>query len=135
MTAAILQRSATAERERDAVALVRDAHRQVADLVAELDLDDRAVWVTADRSVARVVAEAYGVVGALTGEQWSVAEPGVPPVVRIRELSVAQRRLDATLDKPANRVQAPEVLAALAGSATRVTEAARWLSIVTRAAE
>lgn len=135
MTAAILQRSATAERERDAVALVRDAHRQVADLVAELDLDDRAVWVTADRSVARVVAEAYGVVGALTGEQWSVAEPGVPPVVRIRELSVAQRRLDATLDKPANRVQAPEVLAALAGSATRVTEAARWLSIVTGAAE
>jgi hypothetical protein len=135
MTAAILQRSATAERERDAVALVRDAHRQVADLVAELDLDDRAVWVTADRSVARVAAEAYGVVGALTGEQWSVAEQGVPPVVRIRELSVAQRRLDATLDKLANRVQAPEVLAALAGSATRVTEAARWLSIVTGAAE
>lgn len=135
MTAATLQHSATAEQERDAVALVRDAHREVADLVAELDLDGRAVWATADRSVARVAAEAYGVVGALTGEQWSVAEPGVPPVVRIRELSVAQRRLDATLDKLANRGQAPEVLAALAGSATRVTESARWLSIVTGAAE
>jgi hypothetical protein len=115
------------------VTLALDAHREFTDVVAGLDLDDRVTWAVADRSVARVSAEANDVVTALTGERWSVAAPGVPPVVRLRELSAAQRRMDATLDRWTGSARLGELAADLRGSATRVAESARLLSIVTAA--
>jgi hypothetical protein len=116
------------------VTLALDAHRKFTDVVADLDLDDRVTWAVADRSLARVSAEANDVVSALTGERWPVAAPGVPPVVRVRELSAAQRRLDAALDRCAGSERLGELAADLRGSATRVAESARRLGIVTAAA-
>lgn len=133
MTTATLVRPAPAEAS-EAVALVRAAHDEFVDVVAGLDLDDRAVWAAADRSVARVSAEAYAMASALTGDRWAVAQPGVPPVVRIRELSVAQRRMFAALDASASGAST-ELFVALKRSASRVTESARWLGIVTAVAE
>jgi hypothetical protein len=133
MTTATLDRPARVF-VRPVVTLALAAHREFTDVVVGLDLDDRATWAAADRSLARVSAEANDVVSALTGERWPVAVPGVPPVVRLRELSAAQRRLDAELDRWAGSERLGELAADLRGSATRVAESARWLGIVTASA-
>lgn len=134
MTATLVRPARAAERFQ-AIAQARAAHLEFADVVAGLDLDDRTVWTAAERAVARVSAEANGVTSALTGQRWMVAEPGLPPVVRVRELSVAQRRMDAALESAASSTQFTELVATLKGSADRVSEAARWLTVLTAAAE
>ena len=129
MTTATLEHTHVAVRT--AVGQALDAHRRFADVVAGLDLDDRVVWAAADRSAARISVEANDVVAALTGERWAVAPPGVPPVVRVRELSVALRRMEAALTLRAGSGRVEELAAVLTGMASRVTESARWLGIVT----
>ncbi|HEX6337299.1 MAG TPA: hypothetical protein VFZ85_10115 [Jiangellaceae bacterium] len=132
MTTATLERPTAQAAVFTAVTAVLAAHREFTDVVARLDLDDRAGWAAADHSVARVSAEANDVVTALTGQRWPVAAPGVPPVVRVRELSVAQRRMEAALDRDAGSERLADLAADLSGSASRVVESARRLGIVTR---
>lgn len=115
-----------------AATLALAAHREFTHIVSSLDLGDRVRWAAADRLVAGVTTEANDVVTALTGERWLLAAPGVPPVVRVRELSAAQRRLEAALDRCAGSERFHELGAYLSGSANRVTESARQLGVVTR---
>ena len=74
------------------------AHMQAAAVAAELDLDDVELWEWADDIVAALSAEAYRWAAVLTGE--SATSPAVlaRPVVRLRELAVAQSRLLAALN-------------------------------------
>lgn len=130
MTRATLERPGRVT-ARSAAIRALDAHREFADVVSGLDLDDRAIWAAADRLVARVSTQANDVVIALTAERYSVAAPGVPPVVRVRELIAAQRRLEAAVDRWAGSERLSELTADLSDSASRVTESASRLGIVT----
>jgi hypothetical protein len=75
-----------------------NAHLQAAAVAAELDLDDAELWEQANGIVAALSAEANRWTEVLTGE--SATSPAVlaPPVVRLRELAVAQSRLLAALN-------------------------------------
>ena len=74
-------------------------HSEVAASMAELDLDDSRLWQQVDSLVAATAGAAYALTEALTGEPAPRPARGVPPVVRVRELETAQRRLLAALDR------------------------------------
>jgi hypothetical protein len=103
MTTALINRtSADAARTEivtDVRADVRAAHLEAAALVAELDLDTRRLWRRVDRVVVELAAAAYDLAAAVTGTPAGVVAAYVPPVVRVRELASAQRRLFAALDR------------------------------------
>jgi hypothetical protein len=75
------------------------AHSEVAASVAEFDLDDSTLWQQVDSLVADTAGAAYALTEAVTGEPAPRPAPGVPAVVRVRELATAQRRLFAALDR------------------------------------
>ena len=75
------------------------AHSEVAASVAEFDLDDSTLWQQVDSLVADTAGAAYALTEALTDEPAPRPARGVPPVVRVRELATAQRRLLAALDR------------------------------------
>jgi hypothetical protein len=91
-----------------APAEVRNAHLATADAVAELDLDDALRWRESDGFVADLAAAAYRLTAELTGSPQLQPAARVPPVVRVRELATAQRRLFAALDR--HPAPSPEVL-------------------------
>jgi hypothetical protein len=78
---------------------VRAAHLEAAAVVADLDLDDRGLWRRVDRVVAELAGSAYDIAAAVTGTRSGAVAAYVPPVVRVRELASAQRRLFAALDR------------------------------------
>jgi hypothetical protein len=78
---------------------IRTSYLEAAALVAELDLDDRRLWHRVDRVVAELASAAYDLAAALTGTRAGAVAAYVPPVVRVRELASAQRRLFAALDQ------------------------------------
>jgi hypothetical protein len=75
------------------------AHSEVAASVAEFDLDDSTLWQQVDSLVADTAGAAYALTEALIDEPAPRPARGVPPVVRVRELATAQRRLLAPLDR------------------------------------
>ena len=75
------------------------AHTEAIAAVAEFDLDDSTLWQQVDSLVADTAGAAYALTEAVTGEAAPRPAPGVPPVVRVRELATAQRRLLAALDR------------------------------------
>lgn len=84
-----------------ALADLRIAHLEAAAVVAELALDDAALWRAADGFVADIAVAAYDVAAKLTGDPPVRAAVRVPPVVRVRELAAAQRRLFSVLNRRA----------------------------------
>ncbi|HEX6578572.1 MAG TPA: hypothetical protein VF082_09390 [Jiangellaceae bacterium] len=80
-----------------ALAELGTAHVRAAALAAELDLDHTGLWEHADDIVAELSTEAYYVAGVVTGEPATSAAVRVAPIVRLRELAVAQSRLLAAL--------------------------------------
>jgi hypothetical protein len=82
-----------------AVAELRAAHLAAAGAVAELHLDDATRWRESDGFVADLTAAAYQLTAELTGRPPGRPAARVPPVVRVRELATAQRRLFAVLDR------------------------------------
>jgi hypothetical protein len=78
---------------------VRAIHLEAAAVVAELDLDDRELWQRVDRVVAELAGAAYDLAAAVTGSPPVTVAAYLPPVVRVRELASAQRRLFAALDR------------------------------------
>lgn len=84
-----------------AAADLQAAHLEVAGIVAEMDLEDTALWRAADGFVADIAAAAYDVAAKLTGDPPVRAAVRVPPVVRVRELAAAQRRLFSVLNRRA----------------------------------
>jgi hypothetical protein len=104
-----------------------NAHLQAAAVAAELDLDDAELWEQADGIVAALSAEAYRWTEVLTGESATSAVLA-PPVVRLRELAVAQSRLLAALNGATLSEQsAGPLLTAADRSARRVRMLARRL--------
>jgi hypothetical protein len=87
------------ERVADVLTDLRKAHLKVAATVAELDLDDAALWRQADGVVAAVSAASYDLAAVMTGGRPGRTATGVRPIVRVRELAVAQRSLLALLDR------------------------------------
>ena len=75
------------------------AHSEVAASVAEFDLDDSTLWQQVDSLVADTAGAAYALTEAVTGEPAPRPARGAPPVVRVRKLATAQRRLFAALDR------------------------------------
>jgi hypothetical protein len=86
----------------DVLADLRAAHLDVAATVAELDLDDAALWRQADGVVAAVSAASYDLAAVMTGGRPGRPATGVRPIVRVRELAVAQRSMLALLDRHPN---------------------------------
>ena len=86
-------------RETEPSAALIVAHSEVAASVAEFDLDDLRLWQQVDSLVADTAGAAYALTEALTGEPTPRPARGVPPVVRVRELATAQRRLLGALDR------------------------------------
>jgi hypothetical protein len=91
-------RSAQRHETEPSAALI-GAHSEVAASVAEFDLDDSTLWQQVDSLVADTAGAAYALTEAVTGQPAPRPARGVPPVVRIRELATAQRRLLAALDR------------------------------------
>lgn len=102
---------------------VRAAHLEAATFAAELDLGDAALWAKADQIVSDVVTEAHRMTAALTGAPSGITATGAPPIVRVRELATAQRRLFGVLGSRTPEDQLP----ALRKSADRVRGLGRWL--------
>ena len=123
------------------LAELRMAHLWAAALTAELDLDHTGLWEQADVIVAELSTEAYHITTVVTGEPATSAAVRVAPIVRLRELAVAQSRLLAALaaatrseqstgalltaaDRSARRVRM------LGGRLLRVLRSARWVASV-----
>lgn len=97
------------------------AHLWAAALTAELDLDHRGLWEQADVIVAELSTEAYHVTAVVTGEPATSAAVRVAPIVRLRELAVAQSRLLAALKAATQSEQSTgAILTAADRSARRV---------------
>lgn len=105
-----------------------DAHLDVAAIVAEFDLGDATLWAEVAAIVSDVVTEANDTAAALTGAPPSTTATEVPPIVRVRELAVAQRRLFGALD---SRTSADHPQA-LRKSADRVQGLGQWLEHLAR---
>lgn len=100
MTTTTIERAGIRRDPAPLPAALRAAHLEAADIVAGLDLDDAALWRAADGFVADIAAAAYDFAARLTGDPPVPTAAGVPPVVRVRELAAAQRRLVRALDGP-----------------------------------
>ena len=85
------------------------AHLQAAAVAAELDLDDAELWEQADGIVVALSAEAYRWTEVLTGESATSAAVLAPPVVRLRELSVALRSTHWPGSIDENHASAPAI--------------------------
>ena len=85
------------------------AHLQAAAVAAELDLDDAELWEQADGIVVALSAEAYRWNEVLTGESATSAAVLAPPVVRLRELSVALRSTHWPGSIDENHASAPAI--------------------------
>lgn len=109
---------------------LRAAHLEVAAIVAEFDLGYASLWAKTAAIVSDVVAEANDMTAALTGEPPGTTTTGVPPVVRVRELAAAQRRLFGVLDTRTS----PDQRSALRQSAERVHGLGQWLAHLARQA-
>ena len=99
MTTGTMEQVGGRERVADVLADLRTAHLDVAATVAELDLDDAALWRQADGVVAAVTAASYDLAAVMTGGRPGRTATGVRPIVRVRELAVAQRSMLALLDR------------------------------------
>lgn len=113
---------------REATAALHAGHAQAAQAVAALDLDDPGVWAAADGLVSALAAEAYWLTARLSGDPPIVPAVRVPPVVRLRELAVAQRGLAARLPAPADSADADWFIAHARRSTARVDQLRRLLS-------
>ncbi|HEU4543584.1 MAG TPA: hypothetical protein VFR23_20800 [Jiangellaceae bacterium] len=83
----------------DVLAELGSAHLQAAAIAAELDLDHAQLWEQADGIVVRLSTEAYHMTAVATGEPATNTAALAPPIVRLRELAVAQSRLFALLNR------------------------------------
>lgn len=99
MTTGTMEQVGGRKRVADVLADLRTAHLEVAATVAELDLDDAALWRQADGVVAAVTAASYDLTAVMTGGRPGRPATGVRPIVRVRELAVAQRSLLGLLDR------------------------------------
>ncbi len=106
MTTTTIERVGVQERTRDVCADLQAAHLEAAAIVAELDLGDETSWRQANGLVADLTAACYDITAAVSGEPPPVPAIGVPPIVRVRELASAQRRLFAVLDRHPQGAQA-----------------------------
>ena len=95
------------------------AHRWAAALTAELDLDHTGLWEQADVIVAELSTEAYHLTAVVTGEPATSAAVRVTPIVRLRELAVAQSRLRAALNAAMQSEQSTGVLFTAADRSAR----------------
>jgi hypothetical protein len=103
----------------DVLADLRTAHLQAAAVAADLDLDHAALWKKADGVVAALSTEAYQTTEVFTGEPATSAAVLAVPIVRLRELSVAQSRLLAVLNGATLSEQSTGTLRTVAHSSAR----------------
>ena len=111
MTTGTTEQVGGRKRVADVLADLRTAHLDVAVTVAELDLDDAALWRQADGVVAAVTAASYDLTAVMTGGRpgrpvmisnvtaCTMPATGVRPIVRVREFAVAQRSMLGLLDR------------------------------------
>lgn len=99
MTTATIEQVGAHRVAADITAELQNAHLEAAKLVAALDLGDARLWRHVDRVVAALAATAYEATGILSGEPAGRAAVRLPPVVRARELAVAQRVLFHALNR------------------------------------
>jgi hypothetical protein len=119
----------------DALEELGTAHLQAAAVAAELDLDHARLWEQADGIVAELSTEAYHMTEAVTGEPATSPMALAPPIVRLRELAVAQSRLLAVLDGATGLQQsAGTLLTAAHRSARRARTLGGWLQRSLRSA-
>lgn len=81
-----------------ALADLQAAHLEFAACAADLALTPAAAWAELDRIIAAACTEAYDLTAVLTGRRSTSPARQVPPVVRLRELTAAQRSLNRVLD-------------------------------------
>jgi hypothetical protein len=98
VTAIAIDRARASRDVTDPRADLRDAHDEVAAIVAELNLDDTRLWPEVEGIVIEITAAAYAMTSQVTGTPADAPASRVPPIVRVRELATAQRRLFAALD-------------------------------------
>lgn len=101
------------------LAELRTAHLWASALTAELDLDHTGLWEEADVIVAELSTEAYHVTAVVTGEPATSAAVRVVPIVRMRELAVAQSRLFAALKAATHSEQSTGALLTAADRSAR----------------
>jgi len=116
--------SASVPEDPDFRAVLRAVHLEVAAIIAEFDLGDATLWAKTAEIVSDVVTEASDMAALLAGAPSETPTTGAPPVVRVRELAAAQRRLFGVLD-----VETPvDQRRALRESADRVHGLGQWLA-------
>ena len=103
----------------DVLADLRIAHLQAAAVAADLDLDHAALWKKADGVLAALSTEAYQTTEVVTGEPATSPAVLAPPIVRLRELSVAQSRLFAVLNGATLSEQSTRTLRTVAHRSAR----------------
>lgn len=113
---------------REAAAALHSAHARAAQAAAALDLDDPGVWAAADGLITALAAEAYWLTSRLSGDPPVAPAVRLPPVVRLRELAVAQRALAARLPAPADPADQDWFIAHARRSTARVDQLRRLLS-------
>jgi hypothetical protein len=123
--------SASVPEDPDFRAVLRAVHLEVAAIVAEFDLGDATLWTKTAEIVSDVVTEASDMAALLAGAPAETPATGLPPVVWVRELAAAQRRLFGVLD-----VETPvDQRRALRESADRVHGLGQWLAHLARQAD
>src|SRR5262245_13293339 len=105
VTAIAIDRPSTRRDAPDPLAELRVAHDEAAAIAAELDLDDARLWREVEGIVIEITSAAYAVTSRVTGAPAEVTASLVPPIVRVRELATAQRRLFAAMDRRTLRDQ------------------------------
>lgn len=118
--------SASVPEDPDFRAVLRAVHLEVAAIIAEFDLGDTTLWAKTAEIVSDVVTEASDMAALLAGVPSETPATGAPPVVRVRELAAAQRRLFGVLDAETPVDRRP----ALLESADRVHGLGQWLAHV-----
>ena len=99
VTAITIDRASAPRDAAEPLENLRVAHHEAAAIVAELDLDDARLWHQAEGIVIEITSAAYAVTSQVSGAPADVTASRVPPIVRVRELATAQRRLFAALDQ------------------------------------
>ena len=99
MTAISIDRASVRRDATDSLADLRVAHHEAAAIVADLDLDNAGLWREVEGIIIEITAAAYAVTSLVTGAPAEVTASQVPPIVRVRELATAQRRLFAAMDR------------------------------------
>jgi len=99
VTAISIDRASVRRDATDSLADLRVAHHEAAAIVADLDLDNAGLWREVEGIIIEITAAAYAVTSLVTGAPAEVTASQVPPIVRVRELATAQRRLFAAMDR------------------------------------